>query len=174
MSRLENASIGVGSLYMCGKIAADPVFLSWWTWYVEDAIEILITSPFLFCWIGQPREEWKKRRAIVAWPLGLMLGLVVAYFFYTNRLEEDRLRATFRREAQAIADVIGEGGASQSAWRTMHNGRRSPSLTQARRSLRKIFRASSTLFSPPRGVRPQRHPRHGPGALDGHEHHSTS
>jgi integral membrane sensor domain MASE1 len=57
VSCLVNATIGVTTLWVGGKIPWALTPLSWWTWWVGDTIGVLIVTPLVLSWVAEPRQS---------------------------------------------------------------------------------------------------------------------
>jgi integral membrane sensor domain MASE1 len=55
LSCLVNATIGVTTLSIGGKIPRAMSDISWWTWWVGDTIGVLIVTPLVLSWFAEPR-----------------------------------------------------------------------------------------------------------------------
>ena len=79
---------------------------SWMTWWVGDVIGVLIFTPFLLCFIGTPRSQWRLRINSVALPL-LMLSLLVAALFQLGKSQEQaRISAIFEERANLLHNAL--------------------------------------------------------------------
>lgn len=76
LSTMISATIGVGSLYSAGLVAADRIADTWRTWWVGDAMGVLLVAPLILIWARAPRitlSGGRRGEAAV-----LMLVLVAA------------------------------------------------------------------------------------------------
>ncbi len=96
---LVNASIGASSLYASGVISVAEYGYSWFTWWVGDAIGVLIAAPLMFIAFAQPRSLWWGRRNSVAMPLLLSLVVVISLFVWVSRWVLERTELEFRKVA---------------------------------------------------------------------------
>jgi PAS domain S-box-containing protein len=106
VSCLINATVGVTSLMIAGKIPWAAYFHNWWTWWIGDIIGVLIVTPLLLSWLAEPRDPWYRRRLSVAVPLVGAFALAVVVFVYTSGQERERLQLTFERQAENLAQTI--------------------------------------------------------------------
>ncbi len=101
-----NASVGATSLLASGVIDHTEYAYSWFTWWVGDAIGVLITAPLMFICFSRPRSLWWGRRNSVAVPLVLSLAVVIALFVWVSKWEFERTELAFRRTASETADSL--------------------------------------------------------------------
>lgn len=80
LSCLIAASVGVSTLIVASKLPALSYAFSWWTWWVGDAIGVLVVTPLVLTALGKPRAVWRRRWKTVAIPLCLALAVVFGVF----------------------------------------------------------------------------------------------
>ncbi len=106
VSCLIAATWGVTTLLFADLITWVEYMYSWWTWWVGDTISVLIFTPLILIWAGQPREIWRQRKASVAGPLCLALTVAIAAFVYASGRETARIQAEFERRATSLAQKL--------------------------------------------------------------------
>ena len=106
VSCLTNATVGVTSLLIAGKIPWAAYFHNWWTWWIGDTIGVLIVTPLLLSWLAEPRDIWRRRRLSVAVPLVGAFMLAVVVFVHTSGQERERQQLTFERQAENLAHTL--------------------------------------------------------------------
>jgi diguanylate cyclase (GGDEF)-like protein/PAS domain S-box-containing protein len=74
------ASLGVTTLFLTGILPTGSYGFSWWTWWIGDAIGVLVGTPLVLTWFGQPREIWRRRRKTVALPTCLAFAVILSVF----------------------------------------------------------------------------------------------
>ncbi|WP_404356595.1 EAL domain-containing protein [Methylotuvimicrobium sp. KM1] len=99
-------AVGVTVLWIRGVITGDDILLSWGTWWIGDTIGVLIFTPFVLTFIGEPRSSWRVRRNYVAYPLVLLVLLVIGVFQYANRQESLRIESVFERQAMLFHNAF--------------------------------------------------------------------
>jgi GAF domain-containing protein/CHASE1-domain containing sensor protein len=106
LSCLVGATVGVTTLAVSGQIPWSLTVMTWWTWWVGDALGVLIVTPLVLSWLAEPRAIWRRRRLPVGLPLmgTLMLGFII--FGYARALEGIRLRLLFERQAESLAHTM--------------------------------------------------------------------
>ena len=98
-----SASVGTVVLLATGSLMRDGVTANWLTWWVGDTLGVLIAAPLTLTFVGQPAADWRPRRRTLALPLLVAMGLVLIGIHELNRLDDQRLRATFERDADRLA-----------------------------------------------------------------------
>jgi len=106
VSCLVNATIGVTTLWVGGKIPWALTPLSWWTWWVGDTIGVLIVTPLVLSWVAEPRQSWRRRRLSLTLALVGAFALAVIFFVHTSGRERERLRLVFERQTETMARTL--------------------------------------------------------------------
>jgi len=91
------ALLGAGVVPLAGSLA------NWLTWWIGDTLGVLIGAPLVLTLIGRPAADWRPRRRTLGLPLLAALALLGLAVAETHRLERDRERAVFEREADRLA-----------------------------------------------------------------------
>ena len=98
-----SASVGTAVLLATGGLAGEAALTNGLTWWVGDTLGVLIAAPLALTFVAQPAADWRPRRRTLALPLLVALGLVGLGIHEFTRLDEQRLRATFERDADRLA-----------------------------------------------------------------------
>ncbi len=106
LSPLVNATIGTTALLLTGAIASSAYPFSWWTWWVGDAIGIILFTPLVFVWTAAPRETWLRRRLTLFVPLVITFAMFIVLFVRASAWEAERARQQVQRRAERIAGAI--------------------------------------------------------------------
>ncbi|WP_167083945.1 bifunctional diguanylate cyclase/phosphodiesterase [Massilia frigida] len=80
LSCIIGASVGATVLFLAGTLPAESYAFIWWAWWFGDAIGVLVTTPLMLTWFGQPQALWRRRRKTVALPICLALVVIVGVF----------------------------------------------------------------------------------------------
>jgi len=104
-----SASIGVLALYSNDIIPLKQILYSWWTWWIGDAIGVLIATPLVCVLFAEPRHFWRDRRMTVAAPLVVSSLIVVAIFVMASNNEQKKLNDQFQRQAVVVAGAVDTG-----------------------------------------------------------------
>jgi len=106
VSALVSPSVGVTALWLTGIIDAPRYFHSWWTWWIGDAIGILIAAPLMLVFFGAPDAIWRARKMTVALPLAVSCVVVIGAFGYASQWERQRVQLRFDEQATAMVDAM--------------------------------------------------------------------
>jgi PAS domain S-box-containing protein len=101
---LINPTISVTTLWLFGLLPWANVAFSWWTWWVGDAIGVLLFAPLSLVFVQSPGR--RRGRAAVALPLLGSFAVVTALFVQASSWEADRVRADFERRAVYLAHAL--------------------------------------------------------------------
>ena len=102
-----SASIGVGTLWLCGIVPASNALVNWWTWWIGDSVGVLIFTPLLLVWTARPLPVWLSRQFYASVPLVLGFGLVVWLFSYVSQREQARVLADFENSVAEFRQGLG-------------------------------------------------------------------
>jgi two-component system cell cycle sensor histidine kinase/response regulator CckA len=81
LSTAVSATIGVGSLWLTGAIAADSLRSLWFVWWTGDATGVLVVAPVLLTWIVAPEPPHSLVRAVEAVALLVLLAVLTCILF---------------------------------------------------------------------------------------------
>ncbi len=84
LSTTASASIGVTSLALAGYAPWREYPSIWSTWWLGDAVSVLIVTPFLVLWAENPRLRWERRVSLEAALLLLVLLSVGRVIFVAS------------------------------------------------------------------------------------------
>jgi PAS domain S-box-containing protein len=101
-----SATCGVAALSVAGLGPSDAAAFSWFTWWIGDAIGVLIFAPLVLIAFARPVDVWRPRRLSLGIPLAVTFALTVAAFLFASHWERDRARAEFERQAQDMSRAI--------------------------------------------------------------------
>ncbi|MBK6470897.1 MAG: CHASE domain-containing protein [Betaproteobacteria bacterium] len=98
-------SVAISALWAAGVLSREMLLPNWFTWWVGDALGVLIAAPLVLTFIGHPRADWQPRRRTLGIPLLLALALVAAGMLELSRLDRQRLQAAFERDADRLVSA---------------------------------------------------------------------
>jgi diguanylate cyclase (GGDEF)-like protein/PAS domain S-box-containing protein len=103
---LINASISVFALFLLGLIPPGERSANWINWWAGDTIGVLLAAPLVWVVCGRPRPLWRQRAPLVAAPLVLAAGAVVAVYEQAVHWETQQHLQPYRVKAQQVADTL--------------------------------------------------------------------
>lgn len=101
-----SASCGALVLYFNGVIHYSQVLFTWWTWWIGDAIGVLIATPLMCVFFATPRHFWHNRRYTVGAPMMVSSLVVVTVFVLASNNEQRKLEDHFGQQAELITGSI--------------------------------------------------------------------
>lgn len=104
-----SASVGVLALYFNDIIPFKHMLYSWWTWWIGDAIGVLIATPLVCVLFAEPHHFWRGRRMTVGAPLVVSSLIVVAVFVMASNNEQKKLNDQFQRQAAVVLGAVDAG-----------------------------------------------------------------
>src|SRR5215831_14735443 len=106
VSCLAGATFGATSLFFLGVVSAADYPFNWFTWWVGDAIGVMLVAPVLVIWAIGRREAPLRRQLSVTGLLMVMLALVVVFSVASRTSEERRLEDEFKSRTEALRNAI--------------------------------------------------------------------
>jgi signal transduction histidine kinase/sensor domain CHASE-containing protein len=103
------ATVGVTTLALAKAITPANYPYSWMTWYVGDAIGVVIFTPIILMWSATPHRMPLRRRLAVSAPLAITFTLVVLFFTRVNTLEQNQLRMEFEHRSGLLTQTLQRG-----------------------------------------------------------------
>ena len=107
-----SACVGVMALYVNGIIHVQQIFHSWWTWWIGDAIGVLIATPLMCILFAEPRHFWRNRLTTVAIPMVISSLAVVVVFIVASSNEQKKMESQFEQDARLVSSAINMGFSS--------------------------------------------------------------
>lgn len=90
LSCLIPATIGISCMLIFGVVTPPEIPVNWISWWVGDTIGVLVFSPLMLVFFAKPNAIWGKRRISVGVPLLLSFTLVLIFFFYVRKAEQEQ------------------------------------------------------------------------------------
>jgi diguanylate cyclase (GGDEF)-like protein/PAS domain S-box-containing protein len=106
LSCLVSASINVPVMAAMGLAAPGERLQEWLSWWAGDSIGVLLAAPLTWVVCGVPRALWRRRAGVVALPLLVAAGAVLATYPQAVRWEHDQGLQSFRLKSQQAADLM--------------------------------------------------------------------
>lgn len=101
-----SASCGSLVLYFNGIIHFKQMLFTWWSWWIGDAIGVLIATPLMCIFFASPRHFWQARRYTVGMPIVVSSLAVVVVFVLASNNEQKKLEDQFKQQAELITTSI--------------------------------------------------------------------
>ena len=98
-----NASVATVTQVAFGLVSADQALLVWVTWWVGDAIGVVVFGPLALMLIPSQREVWQGRRWRVAIPSLTAVVLFVAFFVQAENQSANEMRLRTEQLANSAA-----------------------------------------------------------------------
>ncbi|MCY0911763.1 bifunctional diguanylate cyclase/phosphodiesterase [Massilia antarctica] len=80
LSCLISASVGTTAVLLAGRVPPQSYAFTWWAWWIGDAMGVLVATPLVLTWFGQPHPIWRRRRKTVVLPICLAFAVIVGVF----------------------------------------------------------------------------------------------
>jgi PAS domain S-box-containing protein len=100
------ASVATLGLFATDTVPAANLAITWFTWWVGDALGALIAAPVMLTLIGRPRSEWAPRRLTVGLTLALLTFMMALAIKQVARWDEERVDNAFDRDATHLTATI--------------------------------------------------------------------
>lgn len=146
------ATVGIGTLYLSGRIPAQQFAYSWITWWVGDSMGVFLVAPLALLALTERRASWRPRVRVIAVSVACCLVVGALVVAGTNRTERqhavtafeqhaaeiDRLLMDRLNDAQASVRVIGEYIRSDEEVDPVEFARLASALTENRPEIRSL------------------------------------
>jgi diguanylate cyclase (GGDEF)-like protein len=104
---LVGPTIGVASQLSAGILSPGTATLGWLTWWVGDAIGVIVFAPLVLMAIPSQREYWQGRRWLIALPSLLIVGALVTVILQNAAFERERIATAVQQLGdEAAADLV--------------------------------------------------------------------
>ncbi|WP_303786971.1 EAL domain-containing protein [Azovibrio restrictus] len=113
LSSVVSVSVAIPAQLIGGLIPPDDALFIAWNWWAGDTLGVLLMTPLVFVFLGQPREDWAPRRLGVALPLAVALVLMVVLFLQVRDWEQARIEGQFQRDGSHWVHLIAKRFAVQ-------------------------------------------------------------
>lgn len=101
-----SASFGVLVLYANDIIHFKQMLFTWWTWWIGDAIGVLIATPLMCVLFARPYHFWHNRRYTVGAPIVVSSVMVVTVFVLASNNEQKKLEDHFKQQAELVTASV--------------------------------------------------------------------
>ena len=102
---LVNCTLSVGMLFLTGRIPAENAFYNWMTWWVGDAIGVMIFTPLCLILGSKQGIPW-RRAALLVGSLATCFALTVVLVFHTLGTERRELAARCASTSVTLGSML--------------------------------------------------------------------
>ena len=106
VSTLTNSSLSVLTLLLLGKIGMETALEHWLTWWVGDAMGVIIFTPLILAWMLQPSEAWSKRRFSISLTILVTFTVTLMLISFEVRREQRYLAEEFNKDAKEYINAL--------------------------------------------------------------------
>ncbi|GGX91273.1 EAL domain-containing protein [Pseudoduganella dura] len=103
---LISSTLSLCALALLGVLPVDGLVANWFTWWLGDALGILLGAPLAWIACGQPRALWRRRRWTVGAPLLVLVALFLLIFLQVRRWESHQQMQQVQLKAQQASDLL--------------------------------------------------------------------
>ncbi|QCP12877.1 EAL domain-containing protein [Pseudoduganella umbonata] len=103
---LISSTLSLCALALLGVMPGDALLANWFTWWIGDALGILLGAPLAWTAFGKPRALWSQRRWTVGGPILVLVVLFVAIFMQVRRWEAHQQMQQVQLKAQQASDLL--------------------------------------------------------------------
>jgi CHASE1-domain containing sensor protein len=108
VSALVAASISVPGLLLLHVIAPAEVPYTWWTWYIGDALGIMLFAPLSLCFLLAQNDIWRDRRRRIVLPTLLALSIFSAISYTAIEWQKHNTSDHLNADGNVIAARISD------------------------------------------------------------------
>ena len=106
LASVVSATFGVVVLAALGGMKVADAPIGWLTWWIGDAIGVVLGTPLVMVLYGRPSSIWRPRRLTVGLPLVVAIVIFTAVFAAVGKLEHGNLQAEFDNHAALLANAV--------------------------------------------------------------------
>lgn len=106
VSCLTSASIGITTLWANNVIALQDITIAWATWWIGDAIGVLVFTPIIMSFFAKPEHHWRSRIKSVALPLCILTITAFIGFEFSNQREMKSVENELARNTDQLFNDI--------------------------------------------------------------------
>ncbi|MEY3288343.1 MAG: hypothetical protein RLZZ419_585 [Pseudomonadota bacterium] len=105
-SALINSTLSVTLLVAVGTTPAANFLANWATWWLGDALGIILFTPLTLAWLCQADSTWHGRKWLMTLPMVALFILTIGAAYYENQHSRQRLKLVLDNEAQALTIAL--------------------------------------------------------------------
>lgn len=115
-------TIGVAAQLTAGLLGTSQAPLGWLTWWVGDAVGVIVVAPVMLMFLPSQAPYWAGRRWKIAVPSLLIVATLMAAIIQNSAQEQDRIDgAVVQLGDQAAADLAGNIALHQEVLEGLHS-----------------------------------------------------
>lgn len=106
LSCVVNAAVANGMLLSIGTVARSDLWFSASTWWIGDLLGVLIATPILLSFFGQPADAWRPRRLSVGLTLAMVTVLLAFGIRQVVQWNKERIQTAFDHDATNAVQAL--------------------------------------------------------------------
>lgn len=106
LAALINSTLAVTLFVAIGTTAAADFVANWATWWLGDALGIILFTPLMLAWLCQADSAWHNRKGLITLPMVVMFILTIGATYYQNKNSQQRLRLMLDQEVQTFSVAL--------------------------------------------------------------------
>ena len=106
LSPLINPTISASALLLTGRIPAVDFWITWSTWWMGDAVGLLIFTPILLAWWLSPPALWRNRRLVITLPILATFFLITGLVGYDSHQDMQRIKLQFDQDSMDLTVAL--------------------------------------------------------------------
>jgi signal transduction histidine kinase/CheY-like chemotaxis protein len=107
LSCLIPATIGLTTMLASGIISFSEITNNWFSWWAGDTLGVLVFTPLMLILFCKNHRLWKQRRLSVGLPLVISLILLIVFFLYVTKLENNQQRNEYNNLSKNLTQALG-------------------------------------------------------------------
>jgi len=109
VASLVNSSLSVSFLVVTGQIDSGMALVNWMTWWVGDSIGVLIFTPLVLIFFGQPAKVWRSRILTTALPIIFVFLVVVTFSYHIQDAEKIKQKLNYSKQVLLLGGTLNVG-----------------------------------------------------------------
>ncbi len=106
VATLPSTMLYIALRYTSGSVSADSWGRSFVTWWISDAVGILLFAPVMLLLFARPRRIWRPRLLPVAIPIVFSLCLLAILLYVVRQQEEERMTDLLQIKASFLTRTL--------------------------------------------------------------------
>ncbi|MDX1573906.1 MAG: EAL domain-containing protein [Methylophaga sp.] len=106
IAALPPALLSAGLQSYFGVLPSTDLWQTLLIWWLGGALGVVILTPIILIFLGQPSSEWRYRRFSVAVPMLLLLALLLVIFWQTKQHEVEVSQQRFEANAKLAHSLV--------------------------------------------------------------------